>query len=58
MPFADELKSGYEDVIKPAIWKAEMKYVRADQDPHGQYVNYDVGPDFRFSCINSRFFWC
>ncbi|WP_321421363.1 hypothetical protein [uncultured Methanobacterium sp.] len=38
MPFADEFKSGYEDIIEPAVRKVNMSHIRADKDPQGNIL--------------------
>ena len=35
MPFAKEFDSGLQDVIEPAVERAGLKCVRADQEPQG-----------------------
>jgi hypothetical protein len=38
MPFAEEYAAGFRDVIQPAIERAGMYCVRADQDPQGDIL--------------------
>lgn len=38
MPFADEYTAGFRDVIQPAVERAGMHCVRADQDPQGDIL--------------------
>ncbi len=35
MPFAEEYTAGYRDVIEPAVERAGLRCVRADQEPQG-----------------------
>lgn len=38
MPFADEYSASFRDVIRPAVERAGMRCVRADQDPQGDIL--------------------